>query len=88
MSGSASNDHTTGSGSITIKLSTNQVLGVDARFSVNVDGQQIGGVQTVTASHSAGQDQTFAFARNYPPGSHNVVVTRNCSTRQKDRLAV
>jgi Ca-dependent carbohydrate-binding module xylan-binding len=77
MSGSTSNANFIGSGSdtITLNMSEDQAAGQDAQFTVNVDGQQIGGVQTVTASHAAGQDQTFTFAGNYGPGAHNVVVT-------------
>ena len=77
MSGSTSSSNYIGSGSdtITVNLSEDQAAGEDAQFTVNVDGQQIGGVQTVTASHAAGQDQAFTFAGNYGPGSHNVVVT-------------
>lgn len=44
-------------------------------FTVNVDGQQIGGLQTVTASHAAGDDQSFAFQGDYAPGAHTVTVT-------------
>lgn len=77
MSGSTSSGNYIGSGSDTISLnmSEDQALGVDAQFSLNVDGQQIGGPQTVSASHAAGQDQTFTFAGNFAPGPHNVTVT-------------
>jgi len=77
MSGSTTNNTIIGSGSdnITLNLSEDQAVGTDAQFTVNVDGQQIGGVQTVTASHSAGQEQSFTFAGNYAPGPHNVTVT-------------
>jgi hypothetical protein len=77
MSGSTTNGGNINSGSdtITLKMSEDQALGVDAKFTVNVDGQQIGGLQTVTASHAAGQDQTFSFQGDYGPGSHNVIVT-------------
>lgn len=79
MSGSTSNNNIIGSGSDTIvlNLSEDQAEGQDAQFTVNVDGQQIGGPQSVSASHSAGQDETFTFQGNYGPGSHNVVVTFN-----------
>src|SRR3978361_2390516 len=77
MSGSTSSSNYIGSGSdtITVNLSEDQAAGEDAQFTVNVDGQQIGGPQTVPASPAAGQDQAFTFAGNYSPGSHNVVVT-------------
>ena len=76
MSGSTSNN-TIGSGSdsIVLNVSEDQAAGVDAEFTVNVDGQQIGGVETATASHSAGQDETFTFLGNWQPGPHTVTVT-------------
>ena len=71
-----------GSGSDTIVLTMSEdadgpagAAGRDAQFTVNVDGKQIGGLQTVTASHTAGQTQVFTFQGNYAPGQHNVVVT-------------
>ncbi len=77
MSGSTTGGNITGSGSDTIALtlSEDQAEGQDAQFTVNVDGQQIGGVQTVSASHSAGQEQTFTFQGNYGTGPHDVAVT-------------
>ena len=76
MSGSTSNNYIgSGSDTITLKMSEDQAQGVDALFTVNVDGQQIGGLQSVSASHSLGQDQTFTFAGDYGIGSHNVTVT-------------
>ena len=64
MSGSTSNNYIgSGSDTITLKMSEDQAQGVDALFTVNVDGQQIGGVQSVSASHSSGQDQTFHVRR-------------------------
>nr|WP_294508907.1 carbohydrate-binding domain-containing protein [uncultured Rhodopila sp.] len=76
MSGSTSNNIIgSGSDSIVLNLSEDQAQGVDAQFTVNVDGQQIGGLQTVTASHSAGQDETFTFLGDFAPGPHNVTVT-------------
>jgi hypothetical protein len=76
MSGSTSNN-TIGSGSdsIVLNVSEDQAQGVDAQFTVNVDGQQIGGLQTATASHSAGQDETLTVLGNWAPGPHNVTVT-------------
>jgi hypothetical protein len=76
MSGSTSNNYI-GSGSDTINLtmSEDQAQGVDAQFTVNVDGQQIGGLQSVSAQRSSGQEETYTFAGNFNPGSHNVTVT-------------
>mgnify|MGYP005811001241 CR=1 FL=1 len=77
MSGSLSGGNVIGSGSDTIilKLSEDAAAGQDAQFAVSVDGQQIGGRQTVTASHANGQDDTFTFLGNYGPGQHTVTVT-------------
>ncbi len=77
MSGSTSTGTIIGSGSdsITLNMAEDQQAGVDAQFSVNVDGQQIGGAQTVTASQSAGQTQPFTFEGNWGPGPHVVTVS-------------
>jgi hypothetical protein len=56
-------------------VAEDQALGVDAEFTVNVDGKQIGGVQTVTAAQSSKQTDTFTFKGNWAPGSHDVTVT-------------
>ena len=77
MSGSTNSSIIIGSGtdSITLNMAEDQAQGVDARFTVNVDGQQVGGVQTATASQSAGQTNTFTFNGDWGPGPHNVTVT-------------
>ena len=77
MSGSINNSNYIGSGSdtITLNMSEDPDLGEDATFTVNVDGQQIGGPQTITALHAAGQTQAFTFAGNFAPGPHDVTVT-------------
>ncbi|MDQ2804353.1 MAG: hypothetical protein M3Y41_17345 [Pseudomonadota bacterium] len=49
--------------------------GRDAAFTVNVDGQQIGGLQTTTANEAAGQAQAFTFEGNFAPGQHVVTIT-------------
>jgi len=56
-------------------MAEDQAQGEHAQFSVNVDGKQIGGLQTVTASQSSGQTQTFTFNGDWAPGNHNVTVT-------------
>ena len=48
--------------------------GSGTRFTVTVDGRQVGDVQTVTASHSLGQTQSFHVHGDFRPGSHAVVV--------------
>ena len=47
----------------------------DAQFTVTVDGQQVGGTYTTTASHGAGQTQSFAFPTNLSSGEHSIGVT-------------
>ncbi len=58
-------------------MSEDPDLGEDATFTLNVDGQQIGGPQAITASHAAGQTEAFTFAGNFAPGPHDVTVTFN-----------
>jgi hypothetical protein len=75
---------TTGTGSDTLTLTvsedayanadgTSDAAG-DATFTVSVDGQQLGGMFTAQASHSAGKEQTFTFKGDWAPGSHTVAV--------------
>jgi len=47
----------------------------DAEFSVKVNGIQIGGIQTATASHAAGEDQAFTLLGNFGTGPQTVSVT-------------
>jgi hypothetical protein len=87
MSGSISNSsggggNVIGSGSdtITIQASGDSYgpaggAGTDALFTLNVDGQQIGELQDVSASHANGEKQTFTFQGNFDPGSHAVTIT-------------
>lgn len=77
MSGTTNSGNVIGSGSdsIVLNMSEDQAEGQDAQFTVNVDGQQIGGVQTVTASHGAGQEEQFTFLGNFAPGQHDVTVS-------------
>jgi hypothetical protein len=46
----------------------------DAQYTITVDGQQVGGVRTATASHSAGQFEQVSFG-TLSPGQHQVAVT-------------
>lgn len=46
----------------------------DAQFTVSVDGKQIGGTQTATASRSAGLVQTFVVMGDFAAGSHIAAV--------------
>jgi hypothetical protein len=47
----------------------------DAQFTVKVDGVQVGGVQTTTASHAAGEWQDIALAGTWAIGPHTVDIT-------------
>jgi hypothetical protein len=64
-----------GSDKITLNMAEDAAAGEDAQFTVNVDGQQIGGVQAVTAAQSQGQTEQFNFYGDYAPGQHTVTVT-------------
>jgi Ca-dependent carbohydrate-binding module xylan-binding len=46
----------------------------NAQFIISVDGKQLGATQTVTASHPAGQAETFSFSGSYGPGSHTIAI--------------
>ena len=45
-----------------------------AQFTVSVDGQQIGGVQSTTSNTLTGQEQQFSILGNFSPGNHTVAV--------------
>ena len=47
----------------------------DAQFTVSIDGQQVGGTYTATASHSAGKTQAFNISANLTPGMHAIGIT-------------
>ncbi len=64
-----------GSGSDTLALMVNEdAYNGDAQFTVSVDGVQIGGTQTATASHSAGGTQEFDIKGTFAPGNHTASV--------------
>jgi Ca-dependent carbohydrate-binding module xylan-binding len=66
---------TLGSGSDTIALSMSEdAYQGDAQFTVSVDGVQVGGMQTITASHAAGQSQTVNVEGNWGAGQHTVSI--------------
>ena len=64
----------TGASPLVLQLSEDAYQG-DAQFTVSVDGKQLGGTQTVTASHAAGAVQNFAFAQTMSAGAHDVAVS-------------
>ncbi len=47
----------------------------DAQFTVSVDGQQIGGVQTASAAHALGQSQEFDLRGTFGGGQRTVTVS-------------
>jgi beta-glucanase (GH16 family)/uncharacterized protein with FMN-binding domain len=63
----------TGSDQIVLRVSEDAWNG-DAKFTVTVDGKQVGDVQTVTASHAAGQWQTITLNGAVGSGPHTVAV--------------
>ena len=63
----------TTSSRLTLNLSEDAYKG-DAQFTVSVDGQQIGGVQAVTALHSAGRSQDFVFTGSFGSVQHVVSI--------------
>lgn len=63
----------TASGQLVLWMSEDAWQG-DAQFTVTVDGNQVGGVQTATASHAAGQSLAVSVAGSFATGSHSVSV--------------
>lgn len=47
----------------------------NAQYTVAVDGTQVGGVRTATASHAAGASQDVSITGNWGSGAHTVAVT-------------
>jgi hypothetical protein len=47
----------------------------DAQYTVGIDGNQVGGVRTATASHAAGQTQDVTIASDLTPGWHELTVS-------------
>jgi Ca-dependent carbohydrate-binding module xylan-binding len=65
-----------GSGQNTLALSVSEdAWQGDAQFTVSVDGKQIGGIQTATASHAAGQSQEYDIKGTFGAGQHTATVT-------------
>ena len=63
-----------GPDSLVLQMAEDSFMG-DAQFVVRVDGQQIGGVQTVLASHAAGMTQSFSVMGTFGAGAHTAAVT-------------
>jgi hypothetical protein len=74
-SGGSGSTVTIGSGSDTLALKISEdAYNGDAQFTISVDGKQIGGTQTATASHAAGQSQTFDVLGTFAAGKHTLSV--------------
>src|SRR5207302_1811958 len=66
---------TTGTGSDALVLSiAEDAYQGDAQFTVAVDGKQLAGIFTATASHAAGASQNFTFNGDWGVGTHAVAV--------------
>jgi hypothetical protein len=61
-------------GMLDVGLSEDAYLG-NAEFTISVDGKQIGGALPVTALHSQGASQLFAFADTLAAGTHSVAIS-------------
>jgi beta-glucanase (GH16 family) len=46
----------------------------NAKYTISIDGQQQGGIQTAKAAHADGQSQTVAVMGNFGPGPHTEVI--------------
>src|SRR5579885_2463243 len=64
----------TGPDSLVLHLSEDAYQG-NAEFTVAVDGHQIGGPLSVTASHMAGDSEAFTFNGDFGAGKHDVAIT-------------
>ena len=71
--GSATFDITPPTDTLTLSVSEDQYDG-NAQFVVLVDGQQVGGVQTATASHAAGEWQNVVLSGSFDPDPSQVAV--------------
>jgi hypothetical protein len=60
--------------SLVLNLSETPISGANVQFMVSVDGQIVGGVQTVTALHSANQSQNITLNGDFGPGAHTVTI--------------
>ncbi len=66
---------TIGVGADTLMLSVSERgQPTGAQFTIDVDGMQVGGVQTTTADSTAGLAQTFNVLGNFPAGSNTVSI--------------
>ena len=64
-----------GSDTLTLHLCEDSYQGVDVQFVVDVDGVQIGGVQTEMMQRSSGHTQDLLLEGNFGAGQHTVTVS-------------
>ncbi|MCJ2107539.1 hypothetical protein MKK70_19590 [Methylobacterium sp. E-041] len=65
--------HTGGDDTLVFKVSGDSWQG-DPHFIVTVDGKQVGGTLTTSASHAEGQTQDITLTGNFGSGTHDVAV--------------
>lgn len=65
---------TPATGGLVIDVAEDAYLG-DAQFTVSLDGQQVGGVYTATASNAAGQSQAITVANVLSDSAHQVGIS-------------
>lgn len=63
-----------GADTLVLNVSEDAYAG-DAAFTVSIDGNQVGGAQTATASHASGGSQDVTISGSWGPGSHVVSVS-------------
>ena len=63
----------TGSDTLVLKISQDAYQG-SAEYTVSVDGKQVGGTFTASASHAAGQSDTLTLKGDWAAGNHAVSV--------------
>jgi hypothetical protein len=63
----------TGANSLTLSVSEDAYQG-DAQYVVRVDGRQIGGTLTATASHADGQHDLITVRGDFGAGTHTATV--------------
>jgi hypothetical protein len=62
-----------GSDTLVLKISQDAYKG-DARYSISVDGKQIGGTLTAKALHATGQNDIITVKGDWAAGSHKVTI--------------
>ena len=65
---------TTATDTLDVNVSEDAYRG-DAQYTVSVDGNQVGGVDTASTSHAAGVTQDLVLNGNWGSGSHTIGIT-------------